>query len=273
VSDILIAKLISAVCNLPVLRIILLALGFLGIAVFALPLCVPIINMGNVFGMIVSLIILLLCFFCTPLHRLADSCMANRAGKTILIVTEIVLLAGIVYCFTVSMIMLYAANKKPDTKPRAMIVLGCKVRGSEPSMMLYRRIQAAYDAMQQYPEMLVIASGGQGNDEEISEAQCIYENLIAMGADETRIIKEEQSTTTSENMQFSKQLLAEHGIAADSVILIASDGYHELRAQMLAGYEGIPNCYPVSARTSWYLLPTYIVREWFGVAHALVFHS
>lgn len=272
-SRILISKFIHAVCDLTVLRFLLLTISLIGVFIFALPISVHITNIGNLFGLCVSAVLLLLCIFCKPFCRLTDSCAEKSGGRIFLVITEIILIAGILYCFAVSMIMLYAAHKKPENPPKAMIVLGCKVRGTSPSMMLYRRVQAAYDAMKQYPDLLVIASGGQGDDEGISEAQCIYDTLVSMGADESRILKEERSTTTSENMQFSKQILAEQGIAADSLILIASDGYHELRAQMLAGYEGIPNSYPVSAPTSWYLLPTYIVREWFGVAHAFVFHS
>ena len=270
---ILFSKFFAALCNYAYLRLILLTLSLIGIAIFALPLSVRIINIGNMFGLSVSLILLICVLFRKKLQTLTDTLLSHRAGKVSLCLLAALVIAGILYCAVMSILMLHAAHKKPDTAPKAMIVLGCKVRGEEPSLMLYRRIQAAYAAMQEYPDMTVIASGGQGNDEDISEAQCIYDTLVTMGADKKRILMENKSTTTSENMQFSKRILEEHGISPESVILITSDGYHEMRAQMLAGYEGLPSCFPASAKTAWYLLPTYFVREWFGIAHAFVFHS
>lgn len=270
---ILISRFFGAVCDYPLLRIILILLSLLGLAMFAMPLAVRILNVGNGFGLAVSLILLLCVIFRTPLKQFADRCTESRIGRIGCGTAAVIVILGLLYCAAVSIAMLYHANKKPPSQPKAMIVLGCKVRGTVPSLMLSRRIQAAYQAMQQYPELTVIASGGQGSDEEISEAQCIYDTLISLGADADRIVMENRSTTTSENMRFSREILSSLGISPDSVILVASDGYHELRAQMLAGYEGITNCYPVSAPTSWYLMPTYTVREWFGVAHAFVFHA
>lgn len=255
------------------LRVILLTLSLIGIGLFASPLLFRIVNIGNLFGLGVSIALLLTVLLRAPLGRLYDACMERKAGKITLTVIGILLLLCVLYCMILSVLMLHAAHKKPKEAPAAMVVLGCKVRGETPSLMLYRRIKAAYAAMQQYPDMLVIASGGQGNDEDISEAQCIAETLIEMGADRSRILLEDQSTTTSENMRYSRAVLEAQGIPADSVILLASDGYHEMRAQILAGYEGLERCYPAAAYTSWFLAPTYVVREWFGLTHAFVFHS
>lgn len=165
--------------------------------------------------------------------------------------------------------MIHAANKKPPEPPKAIIVLGCKVRGTVPSLMLFRRIQAAYDALQEYPDAIAIVSGGKGENENISEAECMENELVRMGISKERIIQENQSTSTSENLRFSKPILEEKGI--DKNVLIVTDGYHELRAQYLAKIEQLPECYGASAYTSFYLLPTYWVREWFGLAHAFVF--
>lgn len=270
---ILITKFFAALCHSSCLRLILAAFCLAGIVLFALPFSVRIINLGNVFGLAVCMFLLSCVIFRTKLLAFSESVVSHRGGRITFAAIEIVILLGILYCAVITALMLHAANKKPETSPKAMIVLGCKVRGTNPSMMLYRRIQAAYDAMKEYPDIKVIVSGGQGSDEEISEAQCMYDTLCSLGADESRIILEDRSETTSENMKFSKAILEKEQISPNSVILIVSDSYHEMRAQMLAGYEGITNCYPVSASTSFYLVPTYYVREWFGIAHAFVFHS
>jgi uncharacterized SAM-binding protein YcdF (DUF218 family) len=269
----LFCKLFSALDHSACFRMIMLAVSVLGLVFFALPLSAHILNVGNEFGLAFSGCLMICVLFHKKLNTLTETIISHKAGRITLGIFSAFLLLCILLCMILSAMMLHAAHKKPDTAPKAMIVLGCKVRGTVPSLMLSRRIQAAYQAMQTYPEMIVIASGGQGSDEDISEAQCICDSLVQMGADKERILMENRSTTTAENMEFSKDILEKKGIAPDSVILIASDGYHELRAQMLAGYQGVTNCYPASAATSWFLLPTYFVREWFGIAHAFVFHS
>lgn len=252
-----------------VLRIILLAVSAAGIVLFLMPFAVRIVNIGNLFGLAVS--VLLFCFvvFNKPVSAFLDSVRAHTAGRIVLSVIFCTVLFGMLYCLIVSGMMLHAAHKKPKQPPQAVIVLGCKVRGTVPSLMLSRRIQAAYQVLAADPSLTAVVSGGKGSDEDISEAACMKRELTARGIDESRIIMEDQSTTTSENLRFSQKLLREHGI--DGGLLIATDGYHELRAQYLAGLEGLPECGAVSAYTSWYLLPTYVVREWFGYAHAVVF--
>ena len=93
--------------------------------------------------------------------------------------------------------------------------------------------------------------------------------LVRMGIAEERILMEDRSVSTSENLRFSKEILEKQGITGS--LLIATDGYHEMRAQYLAKREQLPDCYAVREYTSWNLLPTYWVREWFGLAHAFVF--
>ena len=135
--------------------------------------------------------------------------------------------------------------------------------------MLSRRIQAAYQALQQYPEMICVVSGGQGSNEDISEAQCMANELIRLGIASERIRIEDQSVSTSENLRFSKTILDEEGFSGE--FLLATDSFHQLRAQILAGQESLPDCCAVTPYTSWYLVPTYWVREWFGLTHAFVF--
>ena len=93
--------------------------------------------------------------------------------------------------------------------------------------------------------------------------------LIKKGIAESRILTEDQSTSTSENLRFSKKILEEHGITGN--VMIATDGYHEMRAQYLAKRETLPHCDPAPAHTTLLMFPTYWVREWFGLTHAFIF--
>ena len=79
---------------------------------------------------------------------------------------------------------------------------------------------------------------------------------------------EDKSSSTYENLEFSKSIIEENNLCSD--IVIVTDGYHQLRAEMIAknlGYENISN---ISAPTSPWLVPTYWVREWFGVAYQFI---
>lgn len=249
-----------------VLRILLIALSIAGIILFLFPLQFHIVNIGNLFGLAASIVLLAGTLFHRPLlQRL----WTYRAGKITLSVIVVILIAGVLYCLVISCFMLHAANKKPKQTPRAVIVLGCKVNGTVPSLMLSRRIRAAYEILNQYPDITAVVSGGQGSNEDISEAQCMANELMRMGISAERILLEDRSTSTSENLRFSKQILDEQGIGGE--LLIATDAFHEMRAQVLAKKEGLPDCCAASAQTSWYLFPTYWVREWFGLAHAFVF--
>lgn len=253
------------------LRIALFTVAGIGICFFLLPMLVHIVNFGNFIGLFASLVLLIFTVFNQPISKLLKRLWEHRAGKIALSITGGLITAGILLCLVLSCAMLVAIHQKPKSTPTAMIVLGCKVRGTEPSLMLRRRLETALTALEAYPEMICIVSGGKGTDEVIAEAECMRDWLIANGIDENRIRVEDQSTSTSENLRFSQEILEEEGIRGE--LLIVTDGYHQMRAQYLAQREGLPDCYAAAAPTSWYLVPTYWVREWFGLVHAFVFGS
>lgn len=252
-----------------ILRIILLCIGISGILLFLLPITVQIVNIGNLFGLACSVLLTVFAVWNRQIAGFLGKMYGHPAGKLLLRILGIVIAAGVLYCLILSILMLHAAYRKPKEQPQAVIVLGCRVRGTRPSRMLARRIQAAYDVLEKNPDMIAVVSGGKGSNEEIPEAQCMFNELTRKGIPAERIILEDQSTSTSENLRFSKKLLDEKGI--DGNLLLVTDGYHEMRAQILAKKENLPHCDPASAYTSWYLVPTYWIREWFGLAHAFVF--
>ena len=255
--------------SLHCLLTVLALLAAAGIILFTIPFFVHIRNIGNMFGLFCSVLLLAGILFRRQLGGILTRIAEYRAGRIGLRAAGILILLGILYCLAASCMMLHAAHKKPKEHPQAVIVLGCKVRGTAPSRMLSRRIRAAYEKLLEDPGMKAVVSGGKGDNEDISEAQCMYNELTKLGIAPERIIMEDQSTSTSENLRFSKILLDENGVSGP--FYIATDGYHELRAQYLAKKEGLPECAPAAAYTSWYLFPTYWVREWFGLAHAFVF--
>ena len=222
-----------------------------------------IINAGNIAGLAASLIFLFCTVFSKQLFGIIGKLWTSPVGRAAVIfvmsATGILMLTAAV----ISGFMIAAMNAVPEGGETA-IVLGCKVRGEEPSRMLRERLDAAYDYLTEYPDALCIVSGGQGSDEEYPEAFVMKKYLVNRGIDADRIFEEDSSESTAENLRFSMKIMEDVGITGDAVIV--TDGFHQLRAKMIAAKLGL-NVRARSADTAVWLLPTYWVREWFGVLY------
>ncbi len=120
-----------------------------------------------------------------------------------------------------------------------IVVLGAKVDGTEPGTILNQRIRAAYAYLQAHPDAVAVVSGGQGPDEGISEAQCMYNVLTAMGIAPERIWLEDRSTSTWENLHFSLALIEERTGRRPERLGIVSNEFHLCRAKLTADRCGV----------------------------------
>lgn len=143
-----------------------------------------------------------------------------------------------------------------------VIVLGAKVNPNGPSLSLQKRINAAYDYLKEHPTTKVVASGGQGWDEPMSEAQCIADELISMGISPDRIILEDRSTDTVENIRYSRELMDD---SPEITVLIISNDFHCFRASAIARRYLDAEVGHLSADSVFFLLPHYMVREFVGL--------
>ena len=134
--------------------------------------------------------------------------------------------------------------------------------------MLGRRLDAAYDYLTENEDAVIIVSGGQGTGEDISEAECMKKELVRRGISPERILKEDQSTNTSENLSFSKKILEEKGLG--NHIVIITDSFHQFRSSLIA-HDLSLETNSFNARTPCYLVLTYWVREWFGIMEQIIF--
>lgn len=141
-----------------------------------------------------------------------------------------------------------------------LLVLGTTVEGTEPSSMLRDRINAAYDYLTTHPEVTCIVSGYQ-NNADISEAQCMFNELTEMGIDPSRIWMEDQASSTYENLTFTLALIEEKTGTAPEALGVVSSEFHLLRASMFANELAI-DIFTIPAVTT--DLPTflsYFLRE------------
>ena len=147
-----------------------------------------------------------------------------------------------------------------------IIVLGAKVNGTQPGGALRNRIQVAYEYHEENPDTIIIASGGKGDDEGISEAQCIYNGLVAKGVPSELIIKEEESTSTYENLRNSMEFVSFDGVPK---IGLVTNNFHVYRSLKLARGRGGADFYGIHVWTSYLSFPHYMLREYFGVLWGL----
>ena len=142
-----------------------------------------------------------------------------------------------------------------------LVVLGAKVNGETPSPALQYRIGLALNYLEQNPETQVIASGGQGEDEGISEAECMRRAFVAAGIAPERILIEDQSTNTAENLRFSLAMIPQES----QKVGIVTNNFHVYRALQLAESLGGHAFYGQATDFGLWMLPHYLVREFAAI--------
>lgn len=192
-------------------------------------------------------------------------------AKALRLILSIVLSLGVFLFATTEALIIGASYGDSDPGSDYVIVLGAKVNGTEPSISLSDRINAAYEYLKEYPDAVAVLSGGQGPDEGISEAQCMFNELTAYGIDPDRLWLEEQATSTWENLQFSLNIIEEKTGARPHTVGLLSSEYHLFRAGLFAEACGV-EAKGVPAPTSWISIKiNYFMREVAGVWHYLIF--
>ena len=168
---------------------------------------------------------------------------------------------GIIAAAITSIIIYKGSLGGPQTSCSHIIVLGAKVNGTAPSLSLHERINGAYEYLSTHPETVCVVSGGQGNGELISEAQCMYNELTRMGISQERIWLEAESTSTRENLQFSLALIYDRTGSYPTEIGLVSSEYHLYRAGLLAKDFNV-TAVGIPATTQWLSLRiNYFLRE------------
>ena len=167
-------------------------------------------------------------------------------------------------------IIIKASFGDPSEPVDYVVVLGAKVNRDGPSVSLMDRICAAYEYAESHPNTILVLSGGQGTDEPITEADCMYRELIALGVDPHQLRLEVNATSTWENLNFSLEYIQHETGSRPAKIGVISSEYHLFRASLFAKacdveFVGIP------ARTSrWGQRINHFMREVAGIWHYLL---
>lgn len=140
-----------------------------------------------------------------------------------------------------------------------IIVLGAGIKGEQVPPLLTSRIDQGIEILKKNPKALVIMSGGQGKGEDIPEGEAMARYAINKGIDESKIIIEDKSTNTKENLLFSSKLMTKESPRVGLV----TTSYHVFRALILAKDLGI-RCIGFGSVTKWYFTLNALIREFIG---------
>lgn len=190
---------------------------------------------------------------------------------------ELALIAALLLGFSLftvleTMVVRGSFADESDAPVSAVIVLGAGVNGETPSLTLRTRIDAAAAYLEEHPDVPVVLSGGQGPGEAITEAECMRRALVRRGADESRLYPEERSTSTQENLRYSRAILGELGVDPAQRVAIVTSDFHLCRARLMWG--GDTAAVPAHLPSTLYfqcLTVNYFIREAFGLAAYFVY--
>ncbi|WP_242862894.1 YdcF family protein [Clostridium sp. C105KSO13] len=152
-------------------------------------------------------------------------------------------------------------TKRAEAGLSYIIVLGAQVRGTKITNSLMRRLDAALCYLEENSETSVIVSGGQGKGEDISEAFAMAEYLYQHGIDEKRIILEDTSKSTMENLKNSSKIIDD----LSRPVGVVTNNFHMYRALQIGKKAGFKNVRGIAATSNPVLQLNYLVREFFAV--------
>ena len=154
-----------------------------------------------------------------------------------------------------------AGMTTPAPGAKYMLVLGARVRPTGPSVLLQFRLDKAEEYLSANPDTVAILCGGQGGDEPMTEAQAMYDDLIRRGVDPSRLIMEDKSVNTEQNITGAMALMED----TSSPVVITTTNYHLYRACREARRLGLTDVSGNPARCAWYTPLNYYTREFFAV--------
>lgn len=186
--------------------------------------------------------------------------------NTIIRVIVSLLVLAIAYISIMHGCIVYTARKEPPANVEYMYVLGAQLWGEQMSLSLHNRMVVALAYLRANSHTRVVVCGGQGPGESITEAEAMKRYLVKQGIDPHRIIKEEHSHNTNENITFATELLGK----TNPHVVIVSNNFHLFRAKIIAKRQGVVT-YTLAAPTPPMVKRKLFFREYFAIGKTLLF--
>lgn len=157
----------------------------------------------------------------------------GRRKKSWVKVLIILLLAAVILFAALEGAILRKGRTDMTEEPGILVIFGCQVRTDGPSPTLRDRLDTALEYLEDHPDVTVVVSGGQGDDEHQSEAQCMYDYLTAHGVEGDSILREDNSRNTWQNVNYTLDLLEREGYETENNVAAVSSAFHLARIGML----------------------------------------
>lgn len=176
----------------------------------------------------------------------------------------------VIYLISIFFLTLYFILKYENSKCEKfceyVLVLGARVLDENtPCKTLEKRLKSALTYLKKFENSKVIVSGGKGIDEPVSESFVMRKYLINYGIDIDRIIVEDSSTNTFENLKNTKKLLKN----IDEILIITSK-YHLFRAKILAKRVGFKKINLIGSGISYESMQKNLIREIFAIIKSIL---
>lgn len=189
----------------------------------------------------------------------------TRLGRSVRVAVICVAIVGIGLFVTLLGMILSEYRQKDIPEVDYVIVLGAQMRDYGPSVVLQFRLDRAVEYLNVNKTAMCVVSGGQGANEPCTEAEGMERYLISRGIAADRIIREDKSTNTKENLEFSAKLIPE-----DATVGILTSNFHVKRALYLAGRTGFEDPVGIVAPSSRMYVPNNLMREVLGLAKDII---
>ncbi|EIC96659.1 hypothetical protein HMPREF9970_2875 [Lachnoanaerobaculum saburreum F0468] len=222
------------------------------------------LRLKNILSLAFS-ISLVIYIFVWPLFRLKS--LTNVYEKPLLLIADLVykmlsfifiylLFLMAMYCISAILNLIHIGrNKKLDY----IIVLGAGIKGKQVTPLLAGRIDKGIELLKYNPNAKLILSGGMGPGEDIPEGVAMATYAKDKGVSDERIIVEDKSKNTYENLLFSSKLIDKD----NHKLALVTTSYHVFRALVFAKKLNIP-CIGYGSKTKWYFTLNALIREYIG---------
>lgn len=214
------------------------------------------IKLPNLLSVLFSVLLLGYLTIWPTIGALEKKTFGTKLYTIISICVAYVLSLMAIYSFSAILNLIHWRKKR---KADYIVVLGAGLLGERVTPLLAARIEKGMELLRHNPDAALIMSGGQGTGEDIPESVAMAKYAIEKGVDERRIILEQKSASTKENLLFSKELMEK----PDPKIIVVTTAYHVFRALILAKKLGI-KCSGFGSKTKWYFTLNALLREFAG---------
>lgn len=189
------------------------------------------------------------------------------------LITKIIKIIALILIFSFIMIeglIIINGQENKEYDVDYLVVLGSGLWGDVLSPTLLGRMNKSLEFIENNPNTKIVVCGGQGKGENMPESEAMRDYLVLNGVDESKIIQEDKSTSTLENLKFAKNILEKLDGKKNHKIMIVTNEFHLFRSKFIAKRLGFTP-YGMPSKTITSIAPKYFIREYFAVIKSFIF--